>query len=233
MSLVRLNKHLKDIGLCSRRKADEFIANGFIKVNGAVICELGYKINPLQDVVTISNDAHKVINEFVYIVLNKPIGYVCSRDANEGKTIYDLLPSDITDNLAYAGRLDKDSSGLVILSNDGKFVYSVFNKLEECEKEYLVTVNKPIHDEYLYQQSHGLIRLDGKIVRRAKVWQTGIKSYGMILTEGMNRQIRRMAENQGYVVTKLKRVRIGSVTDHGLDLSTWRFLTADEIGFFK
>ncbi len=232
MDLIRLNKHLKDIGLCSRRKADEFIANGFIKINGTVICELGYKINPLTDVVTVSDDAHQVIDKFVYIVLNKPIGYVCSRDKEEGDTIYDLLPNDMKDDLAYAGRLDKDSSGLVILSNNGKFVYSVFNKLEECEKEYLVTVNKPIHDEYLYQQSHGLIRLDGKAVRRAKVWQTGIKSYGMILTEGMNRQIRRMAENQGYVVTKLKRVRVGCVTDHGLDLGTWRFLTKEEIEFF-
>jgi 23S rRNA pseudouridine2604 synthase len=227
MELIRLNKYLKDTGICSRRKADEFIANGHIKVNGRVITELGYKINLQTDKVEVLPEVNNIISEFKYIVLNKPKGYVCSKSDLDGKTIFELVPN--IENLTYAGRLDKDSQGLIILSNDGKFVYNVAGNEFNCEKEYLVRVDKIVTPEYLYQQSCGNIRLNGKAVRPAKTEYVSDYLYNITLTEGMNRQIRRMAENQGYKVTQLKRLRIGTITDHNISLGKWRYLTHDEI----
>lgn len=227
MEKIRLNKYIKDMGICSRRKADEFIAGGCIKVNGIIITELGHKVNPKTDKIEVLSSAHTAISQFKYIVLNKPKGYVCSKSDLDGKTIFELVP-DI-EGMTYAGRLDKDSQGLIILSNDGKFVYRVAGKEFECEKEYLVRVNKPITKEYLYQQSNGNIRIDGKAVRHAKVEYVSEYFYTITLTEGINRQIRRMAENQGYRVTHLKRVRIGIITDHNIPLGSWRDLTEHEI----
>lgn len=227
MSPVRLNKYLKDLGICSRRKADEFIEKGYIKVNGTVVTELGFKINPDTDKLEVSPELDEEKSQFRYILLNKPIGYVCSKSDLDGRNIFELLPE--IDGLTYAGRLDKDSSGLIILSNDGKFVYSVAGSEFEREKEYIVRVNKPITNNYLYYQSNGLIKLDGKQVKPAKVKSINEDSYQIIIKEGMNRQIRRMAENQGYKVVSLTRVRIDKITDANLGLGEWRNLTEAEI----
>jgi 23S rRNA pseudouridine2604 synthase len=231
MELVRLNKYLKDTGICSRRKADEFIVNGHIKVNGIVVTELGYKINPQIDKVEVLTSAHQIISQFKYIVLNKPKGYVCSKSDLDGKTIFELVP-DIKD-LTYAGRLDKDSQGLIILSNDGQFIYNIAGAEFHCEKEYLVRVNKIITPEYLKEQSNGNIKLNGKTVRKTKIEYINDYLYKIILTEGMNRQIRRMAENQGYKVTGLKRIRIGIISDHNISIGTWRYLNQNEIESLK
>lgn len=225
--LIRLNKYLKDNNICSRRKADEFIAKGYVKINGQVVSELGAKINPLIDKVELSEQLEQEKSEFVYIVLNKPKGFVCSNSRRDGKPIYDLLPK--IDNLSYAGRLDKDSHGLVILSTDGKFVYKVFGAEFAKEKEYIVRVNKPLTKEYIIKQSDGSIVLDGKKLRPAKVKQIGSNVYKIILTEGVNRQLRRMAEECDYKVTDLKRIRIGGVNDKDLPLGKWRNLTPSEI----
>ncbi|MCE2706641.1 MAG: rRNA pseudouridine synthase [Proteobacteria bacterium] len=225
---IRLNKYLKDIGICSRRKADEFIEKGYIKVNGEVINALGYKVDPEHDIIEVLPIVDNIISQYHYILLNKPKGYVCSKSDMDGKNIFEILPTNI-DNLSYAGRLDKDSQGLVLLSNNGQFVYSVTGKEHECEKEYIVTVNKPLTNEYLFQQASGNIRLDGKAVRKAKVNAIDNKTYSIILTEGMNRQIRRMAENQGYKVIELKRIRIGNLTDKNLSLGSFRELTHEEV----
>ena len=230
MELIRLNKYLKDVGICSRRKADEFIANGYIKVNGQIVTELGFKINPELDKVEVLPEVKAIVDEFKYIVLNKPKGYVCSNSKLDGKTIFELVPE--IKGLAYAGRLDKDSQGLIILSNDGKFVYNVAGKEFDCEKEYLVRVDRIVTKEYLEQQSCGNIRLDGKAVRKAKVEYVSEYLYKITLTEGMNRQVRRMAENQGYKVTGLKRIRVGIVKDYNLPLGKWRELTLDEVRSF-
>lgn len=227
MEPVRLNKYLKDMGVCSRRKADEFIANGFIKVNGEVVTELGFKINPDTDKLEVLPGVEEAKAKFRYILLNKPRDYVCSKDKNEGKTIFDILP--VVENLTYAGRLDKDSSGLIILSNDGKFVYSIAGQEFEREKEYIVRVNKKVTNNYLYYQKNGLIKLDGKLVKKAHVKQIDDFSYHIILKEGMNRQIRRMAENQGYKVLELTRIRIDSIVDQNLGVGKWRDLTDNEV----
>ena len=228
LELIRLNKYLKDQNICSRRKADEFIAKGYIKINGVVVTELGAKINPLRDKVELSEQLQEEKNNFVYLVLNKPKGFVCSHSRDDGgRPIYDLLPK--IKELSYAGRLDKDSHGLVILSTDGKFVYKVFGAEFAKEKEYIVRVNKPLTDEYLTKQSTGSIILDDKQLRPARVKQIGTHVYKITLTEGVNRQLRRMAEICDYRVVDLKRIRIGVVNDKDLSMGKWRNLTKLEI----
>lgn len=225
--LVRLNKYLKDQDICSRRKADDFITKGYIKVNGVVITELGYKLNPVIDKVEILPELAEEKQQFRYLVLNKPKGYVCSKSRADGKPIFELLPK--IKELTYAGRLDKDSHGLVILSNDGKFVYKVFGAEFAKEKEYIVRVNRPLTKEYLETQANGSIILDEKRLKPAQVRQIGSHVYKIILNEGVNRQLRRMAEFCDYKVTDLKRIRIDKVSDAGLEVGAWRDLSASEI----
>jgi 23S rRNA pseudouridine2604 synthase len=226
--MIRLNKHLKDLGICSRRQADEFITNGYILVNGKIVTKLGLKVDPLCDIVTVSPRLNQVIADFRYILLNKPIGYVCSKSTLDGKNIFELLPN--IKNLTYAGRLDKDSHGLIILSNDGKFVYKV--AASDFPKEYIVRVNKPITNNFLLQLSNGSIRLDNKQLKPAITDKIDDFTYRIILNEGVNRQIRRMAENQGYEVVDLKRVSINQITDSILKPGAWRELSQEEISSF-
>lgn len=224
---MRLNKYLKDQDICSRRKADEFIAKGYIKVNGNVVTELGLKIDPTIDKVELLSGLAEEKSQFRYIVLNKPKGYVCSKSKIDGKPIFELLPN--IKDLTYAGRLDKDSHGLVILSSDGKFVYKVFGAEFAKQKEYIVRVNKAVTTEYLASQADGSIVLDGKQLRPAQVKQIGASVYKITLTEGVNRQIRRMAEVCDYRVVDLKRIRIDNITDRGLETGQWRDLSAAEV----
>jgi pseudouridine synthase len=227
VELVRLNKHLKELNICSRRKADEFIVKGYVKVNGQVITELGFKLNPSVDQVEITKELIAEKQQFRYLVLNKPRGYVCSKNKAEGKLIFDLLPPIA--NLTYAGRLDKDSHGLVIVSSDGQFVYKAFASEFNKEKEYIVRVNKPITREFLTRQADGSIILDGKQLRKAQVSLIDSFRYRIILTEGINRQLRRMAEVCGYNVIDLKRIRIGKISDKGLKAGDYRDLHDFEI----
>jgi 23S rRNA pseudouridine2604 synthase len=225
---IRLNKYLKDQGICSRRKADEFIAKGYVVVNGNIITELGYKVNPTQDKITVTQQLEQEVAAFIYIVLNKPKGYVCSKSEKDGKSIYRLLPDNMQ-NLSYAGRLDKDSHGLVILSNDGKFSYNVFGAEFNTEKEYIVRVDKPLTPDYIKQQANGSLIIDGKKIRTARVKQIGEYVYKITLTEGINRQIRKMAQALDYKVLDLKRIRVASVIDTDIPLAKWRYLTDREI----
>ena len=225
--MIRLNKHIKGMGICSRRKADEFIAKGYIKVNGKIVTDLGFKINPEKDLVAVLPALDQEVSEFSYILLNKPKGYVCSKSNMEGNNIFRLLPK--IDNLTYAGRLDKDSHGLILLSNDGKFIYKIASSEFAKEKEYIVRVNKEITDNFLYKQSDGSIKLDGRLVKRTYVELVNSYTYKIVLQEGINRQIRRMAEHQGYKVVDLKRIRIGNLVDNELNCGSWRDLTIKEI----
>lgn len=227
MELIRLNKYLKDMGICSRRQADEFIALGYVTVNNDVITEMGFKVNPVVDKVVLLPILNQKVSQFKYILLNKPTGYVCSKSAVDGKNIFELLPD--LNNLTYAGRLDKDSHGLIILSNDGRFVYQVCGSEFAKEKEYIVRVNKPITPNFLLQQSNGSIRLDGRLVKPSPTKFINDYTYSIILTEGINRQIRRMALNQGYKVVGLERIRIGQIRDNKLKAGQWRNLTNAEV----
>ena len=225
--LVRLNKYLRDSGLCSRRKADEFIEKGYIKINGAVITDLGSKINPEIDKIEILDGAHQEKSQFRYILLNKPKGYVCSKNDEDGIPVFELVPQ--IDGLTYAGRLDKESHGLVILSNDGEFVYKVAGAEFGKEKEYLVRVKQELTADFIKNQSNGSLIIDGKQVKPAKVKQIGTHVYKIILTEGINRQIRKMAEAMGYNIIDLKRIRIDNITDKDMNSGEWREISADEI----
>jgi pseudouridine synthase len=226
-SLVRINKYLKDTGLCSRRMAETFIMKGYISINGNIVTNLALKINPEIDKIEISPLAYQETKEFVYILLNKPKGYVCSKNPQDGKLVFELIPK--IEGLTYAGRLDKDSHGLIVLSNDGKFVYKLSGS-EFCkEKEYIVRVNKPITAEYLQKQSNGSLIIDGKQIKPAKVKQINSNVYKIILTEGINRQIRKMASAMDYNVIDLKRIRIDILNDNNIKLGKWRYINQNEI----
>ena len=224
--MVRLNKFLRDSGLCSRRKADEFIAKGFVSVDGEVVTDLGTKIDPHVSKVDISSDAEKETVSYRYILLYKPVGYITTRNEYEGRTVFDLLPK--IENLTYSGRLDKDSEGLIILSNDGNFIYHVANPDNEKEKEYSVTVDHFISDTDLSKMQSGMI-IEGKQTKPAVCIRTGKRSYNIILKEGMNRQVRKMAGKVHCNIISLQRVRIGKLTAGSLKPGQWRNLSKEEV----
>lgn len=224
--LVRLNKHLRDSGLCSRRKADEFIQKGYVSVDGKVVKELGFRVDPQSCKISVSPEAHDEKKSFRYILLYKPSGYVATRSSLEGKTIFDLLP-DIP-GLTYSGRLDKDSEGLIILSDDGEFTYAVASPENNKEKEYLVELDGYISDSDLKKMEEGML-IDGKKTRPARCRRTGKKTYTIVLTEGMNRQVRKMAGKLHFNIVNLKRIRIGQIECGRMRPGEWRDLTSVEI----
>ncbi|BDU50256.1 pseudouridine synthase [Haliovirga abyssi] len=226
MNKIRLNKYLKDLGISSRRKADEFIEKGYIKLNGKVVKELGTKIDIEKDVIEISDKLKKEKENYVYLVLNKPKGYVTSKNKKEGKTVLELLPN--IKNLTYAGRLDKESEGLLIFSNDGEFVFKITYPDFEKEKEYLVTVDKKINEKLLDKMRKGMV-IDNKQTKPTKIKKVNEYSYKIILTEGINRQIRKMAKKVGLNVKKLIRIRIKNIYIDSVEYGKWRYLKKDEI----
>ncbi|WMW82429.1 pseudouridine synthase [Undibacterium cyanobacteriorum] len=243
--LIRLSKRMSELGLCSRREADEWIAKGWVRVDGKVIAELGTKILPHQKI-TIERQAAAEQSKRVTILINKPVGYV-SGQAEDGylpaialikpenrwsecKVNTSFHPTQLR-SLVPAGRLDIDSVGLLILTQDGRIAKKLIGENSEVEKEYLVRVvyNKPgrLPDSDLRLLNHGL-SLDGKKLLPAQVrWQND-DQLQFILKEGKKRQIRRMCEMVGLKVVGLKRVRIGKVRLGKLPEGQWRYLRDDE-----
>ncbi|SKC21481.1 23S rRNA pseudouridine(2604) synthase RluF [Alkalitalea saponilacus] len=222
---VRINKYLSETGFCSRRKADELIEAGRITINGKVP-EKGTKVNPGDEVrvngklITDSGKKH------VYIAFNKPIGIVCTTDTKREKNnIVDFIKHP--QRIFPIGRLDKPSQGLILLTSDGDIVNKILRARNNHEKEYVVTVNKPITREFLRRMSEGVPILD-TITRKCYVEQINSQSFKIILTQGLNRQIRRMCEYLGYNVTALKRVRIMNI-QLDLPVGKWRNLTTKEL----
>lgn len=222
---TRINKYLSEVGYCSRRASDKLIDEGRVRING-VIPEKGTKVLP-GDVVSVDG---KTINEpeedFIYIAFNKPIGIVCTTDTIREK-------DNIIDYIKYPkrifpiGRLDKPSEGLIFLTNDGDIVNKILRARNNHEKEYEVTVNKPITKSFIQKMSGGVPILD-TVTRKCFVKQTGTFTFTIILTQGLNRQIRRMCEFLDYRVTKLKRVRIMNIK-LDVPVGKWRYLNPDEI----
>jgi 23S rRNA pseudouridine2604 synthase len=222
---TRINKYLSEVGYCSRRASDKLIDEGRVRING-VIPEKGTKVLP-GDVVSVDG---KTINEpeedFIYIAFNKPIGIVCTTDTIREK-------DNIIDYIKYPkrifpiGRLDKPSEGLIFLTNDGDIVNKILRARNNHEKEYEVTVNKPITKAFIQKMSGGVPILD-TVTRKCFVKQTGTFTFTIILTQGLNRQIRRMCEFLDYRVTKLKRVRIMNIK-LDVPVGKWRYLNSDEI----
>tara|TARA_A200000159_G_scaffold72199_1_gene67033 strand:+ start:1709 stop:2440 length:732 start_codon:yes stop_codon:yes gene_type:complete len=222
---TRINKYLSEIGYCSRREADKLIEAGRVLVNGKK-AEMGVKISP-QDKVTVNGEMlNRPKNKKVYLAFNKPKGIVCTTDTQvEKDNIIDFI--NYPRRIFPIGRLDKPSEGLIFLTNDGDIVNKILRAQNNHEKEYIVTVNKPITQAFLHKMSNGVPILD-TVTKKCFVKQTHKNQFRIILTQGLNRQIRRMCEYFDYRVTDLKRVRIMNVK---LDtkVGKWRYLKPEEM----
>lgn len=229
--MIRLNKFLSSCGVASRRHSDELIAQGKVMVNGKVITTAGVSINEKKDKVIYDGKELSLPSSFVYIKLNKPKGYICSTSDEKGrKTIYDLIKTD--ERLFSVGRLDYDTEGLIILTNDGDFANKIAHPSFSLEKEYQVTIEGKILESELAVMRKGAV-VDGERMPPAKVkiLATEEKStkLSVIINEGQNRQVRRMFEAIGRVIVLLKRVRIGDVKLGGLSRGEYRDLRIDEL----
>ena len=225
MEAVRINKYLSEIGFCSRRAADKLIEQGRITVNGKPV-EMGMKVSPQDQVAVDGEQVGKKTEKPVYIAFNKPVGIVCTTDTKvEKDNIIDYI--NYPSRIFPIGRLDKPSEGLIFLTNDGDIVNKILRARNNHEKEYVVTVNKPITKSFVDKMGKGVPILD-TLTRPCVVKQTHERKFRIILTQGLNRQIRRMCEYLGYRVVRLKRVRIMNVT---LDIGkgNWRGLTSKEL----
>ena len=223
MESIRLNKYLSDAGICSRRQADRWIEEKRITVNGET-ARTGMKI-ALDSEVCIDGKPIKKEEKKVLLAMNKPAGIVCTAEKREKNNIVDYMK--YPKRIYPVGRLDKDSTGLLLLTNDGELVNKIMRAGNYHEKEYLVSVNKPVTEEFCRKMSCGVAILD-TVTRPCKVEKTGEKSFRIILTQGLNRQIRRMCETLGYRVLTLQRVRIMNIRLGSLKEGTWRSIEGKE-----
>ncbi|MDK0978451.1 23S rRNA pseudouridine(2604) synthase RluF [Clostridium perfringens] len=221
---VRLNKYISETGFCSRREADKLIEQGRVKIDG-VKATTGMKVSKGQSV-SIDGKPLKVENELVYIALNKPVGITCTTESKIKGNIVDFINHE--KRIFPIGRLDKDSQGLIFMTNDGDIVNKILRAGNNHEKEYIVTVNKPITDEFVKGMSNGVPIL-GTVTKKCLVKKESKNSFRIILTQGLNRQIRRMCEYFGYEVKKLERIRIMNVSLGNLKMGSWRYLTKKEL----
>ena len=221
---IRLNKYLSDAGVCSRREADRLIESGKVTVDGKR-AEMGMKVTEHQ-IVCVGKKQVKPKDEMILIAVNKPVGIVCTEEKREKNNIIDFLkyPTRIT----YIGRLDKDSEGLILMTNNGDIINKMMRAGNEHEKEYIVTVNKPITDEFLEKMANGVPILD-TVTRKCKIEKVGKFKFRIILTQGLNRQIRRMCEYCGFKVTRLVRIRVMNIKLGDLKVGQYRNVTEKEI----
>lgn len=235
---VRLQKFLAENGIASRRKCEELILKGLVKVNGEVITELGTKINPDKDIVEFNNQEVKKVNKKVYILLNKPIGYVTTAKDQFGRdSVLDLV-KDIKERIVPVGRLDMYTSGALLLSNDGEFINIITHPSNEIEKTYNVTVAGIVSNADVNKLENGVeIQVDGKMIttQKAKVKilktdeEKNLSRLQITIHEGKNREIRKMCEAIGKKVLALHRSRIANLTVKDLRLGKWRYLTEKEV----
>lgn len=222
---TRINKYLSEVGYCSRRAADKLIEEGRITINGKVP-EMGTKVQANDEVRVDGKPINEPQDIPVYLAFNKPVGIVCTTDTKvERDNIIDYI--NFPSRIFPIGRLDKASEGLIFLTNDGDIVNKILRARNNHEKEYEVTVHKPVTKEFVEQMSNGVPILD-TLTRKCFVAQTGKLTFRIILTQGLNRQIRRMCEYLDYRVVKLKRVRIMNV-QLDIPIGKWRHLTEKEI----
>lgn len=227
---IRINKFLSEAGYCSRRAADQLLEEGRITING-VVPELGTKVVSGDEVAVDGQNIEKHKNPSIYIAFHKPVGIVCTTDTRvEKDNIIDFI--NHKERIFPIGRLDKPSEGLIFLTNDGDIVNKILRAKNHHEKEYIVTVNKPIDDRFIKRMSNGIPIL-GTMTRKCKVEKLSKNKFNIILTQGLNRQIRRMCEYLGYRVVQLKRIRIMNVV-LDLPVGKWRNLTPKELeGIFS
>ena len=229
----RLQKYLAECGIASRRKCEEYIIQGKVQVNGKTITELGVKVNPEKDKITFEGKNVKQEERKVYILLNKPIGYVTTSDEQFGRDkVLDLVK--VRERVVPVGRLDMYTSGALILTNDGEFVYKVTHPKHEIRKTYTVTVKGIIKNEEVEQLRKG-VKIDDYTTRPAKVKilktdeEKDISRLEITIHEGKNRQVRRMCESVGRRVIALHRSKIGNIGVKDIELGKWRYLKDFEV----
>ena len=223
-SKIRLNKFISETGFCSRREADKLIDQGKVTVNGK-IPEMGTQVS-FTDYIEISGKPLKNKEELVYLAFNKPIGITCTTEHKVKGNIIDFI--NFPKRIFPIGRLDKPSQGLIFLTNDGDIVNKILRSGNNHEKEYIVTVDKPISADFIRNMGNGVPILD-TITKKCFIKKESKYVFRIILTEGLNRQIRRMCEYLGYNVVRLERLRIMNVSIGNLGIGKWRYLTKNEL----
>ena len=234
MEELRLQKFLANAGVCSRRKAEEYILDGKVKVNGKVVNELGRKVNPDKDEIIFESKIIRLQNNMVYILLNKPIGYVTTvKEQFNRPTVIDLL-NGVKEKVLPVGRLDMYTSGALILTNDGDFIYQVTHPKYEIEKTYQATVKGIVTKEDIKKLENG-VEIDDYISGKAKVKilkidkEKDISRLEIIIHEGKNREVRKMCSAIGKNVIALHRSKIENIDLKDLKIGQWRYLTSNEV----
>lgn len=225
---ISLNKYISSTGICSRREADKWIDAGRVKVNGQV-ARKGNRVET-GDKVTIDGKLLQYQPKSVYLALNKPPGITCTTDQSDKDNIIDFI--NYPERIFPIGRLDKASSGLILLTNDGDIVNKILRVENRHEKEYIVTVDRPVTTKFLNSMRNGVPIL-GTVTKKCDVQKLGKNVFRIILTQGLNRQIRRMCEHLGYQVLTLKRIRIINIELADLQVGRWRHLTNTELKKLK
>jgi len=229
MQKIRIQKFLSEAGVCSRRQAEEYIKKELIKVNDETIRELGTKIDPEKDIIKFNDKVVKK-EDYIYILLNKPVGYVSSFYHKGKKTLSDLIK--IKEHLGYAGRLDEYSEGLMLLTNDGNLINRLTHPRHEHEKEYLVETKEPIPDAVINRLEKGIMLFEGR-TNPVSIKRRDSNKFLITLKEGKNRQIRRMLQIVKITTKKLKRVRIGNLVLGSLKPGMYRYLEEEEVKNLK
>ena len=224
--MMRLQKFLSAAGVASRRKSEELIKAGKITINDKITSKLGTTIDETKDKIKYKNKLVKIKSNKIYIALNKPVGYISSTDNRQGKSILKLVKAE--QKVYPVGRLDKDSSGLIILTNDGDFTNQLTHAKFDCEKEYFVILDQDLKKEDIHRLERGLI-LRGKKLRPVKCVMAQNKSARLILKQGVYRQIRGMLGRLGYTVIKLKRIRIGKLELGDLQPGQWKIINKNDV----
>lgn len=227
---MRINKFISSTGLCPRRQADKLIEQKKVKINGK-IAKIGDVVYS-EDRVEVSGKPLKLQETVVYIALNKPAGITCTTERHVKGNIIDFV--NHSERIFPIGRLDKPSEGLILLTNDGDIVNKILRNENDNEKDYIVTVNKDITPYFIKGMASGVkiynpVRNEYTVTNRCKVEKRDAKTFKITLTQGLNRQIRRMCSHFGYKVVKLKRIRIMNIELKSLPVGKWRNLTEEEI----
>jgi len=223
-----LNKYISETGFCSRREADLYIDQARVTINGMEATK-GNRVME-NDEVRIDGEKLKSKKSPVYLMLNKPKGITCTTDTKDKSNIIDYI--NFKSRIFPVGRLDKRSEGLIFLTNDGDIVNKILRAGNNHDKEYIVTVDKPLTPDFIEKMRTG-IRILGVWTKKSYVKPEGANKFRIILTQGLNRQIRRMCEAFGYKVESLKRIRIMNIKLHGLESGKWRYFTQEEIGILN
>lgn len=227
---MRLNNYISSTGFCSRREADRLIEQGTVKVNGK-IAVLGTKVEETDKVEVNGKILERKTND-IYIALNKPIGITCTTEKHIKGNIIDFI--NYPERIFPIGRLDKDSEGLILLTNDGSIVNKILREENNHEKDYIVTVDKNIDEEFIKNMSNGVkifnpVKKSYAITKKCNILKINKRTFKITLSQGLNRQIRRMCSKCGYNVVKLKRVKIMNITIENLPIGKWRYLTKEEL----